>query len=323
MADFEPPALLRSPHLQTLIGSRGRGRWVAQRAAPMLAVAERRTVTTSDGTELEAWISRRSGEAPSVILIHGWLGHADSSYVLSAAAALWEAGLTVIRLNLRDHGDTAHLNREMFHSARIQEVVDAVTAIEAGYATGPCGLAGFSLGGNFALRVARAHPIETVAVCPAMDPTATMDQIDNGWFGYRLFFVRKWHRALRAKQRAFPDHYEFDRALQLRTVSALTELFVAEHTGYASTADYFDAYALTGPALEGTRATVIYACDDPVIPAAGFDNLPDSLTLLPVTRGGHCAFVEHPMRPAWIDRTLAAHFRSTLHLTPGADSQAP
>ena len=75
--------------------------------------------------------------------------------------------------------------------------------------------------------------METVAVCPAMDPATTMHQIDNGWIGYRLFFVRKWHRALRAKQRAFPDHYRFEQALQLRSVSALTDLFVSEHTDYA------------------------------------------------------------------------------------------
>ena len=40
----------------------------------------------------DSWVSSNSSGAPTVILIHGWLGHADSSYVLSAAAHLWEWG---------------------------------------------------------------------------------------------------------------------------------------------------------------------------------------------------------------------------------------
>lgn len=312
MTDFNPPRLLRSPHLQTLIGSRGRSHWVKARARDLLNVAERHAITTDEGVTLEVWLSRQSHGAPTVILLHGWLGHADSSYLLSAAAQLWRAGFSVARLNLRDHGDTAHLNLEMFHSARIEEVVEAVRRIESIHATGPCGLAGFSLGGNFALRVARTHPIPTIAVCPAMDPAVTMGQIDTGWAAYRLFFVRKWHRALRAKQRAFPEHYRFEQALRLRTVSELTDLFVSRHTDYPSTQAYFDAYSLTGNALQGVRATIVYAEDDPVIPSGGFLNLPDTLHLTPVARGGHCAFIEGLNQPAWIDRLLTENFSETL-----------
>ncbi|MCB1685648.1 MAG: alpha/beta fold hydrolase [Pseudomonadales bacterium] len=321
MTDFSPPRLLRSPHLQTLIGSRGRRHWVNARARDLLVATERHSLTTEDGVTLEVWLSRQHLDAPTVILLHGWLGHADSSYLLSAAAQLWHAGFSVARLNLRDHGDTAHLNREMFHSARIQEVVEAVRQIESVHATGPCGLAGFSLGGNFALRVARAHPLPTIAVCPAMDPAVTMRQIDSGWAGYRLFFVRKWHRALRAKQQAFPGDYSFDQALRLRTVSELTDLFVSQQTDYPSTQAYFDAYSLTGNALQGIRATIVYAEDDPVIPCSGFLNLPDTLHLTRVARGGHCAFVERLNQPAWIDRLLTENFSAAL--LPEAETGQP
>ena len=97
IGSFEPGLGLRSPHLQTILGSRGRGRWVRQRAAGMLARAQQQVLTTRDGVRLEAWLSRQPEPAPGVILIHGWLGHADSSYVLSAAAALWTRGFSVVR----------------------------------------------------------------------------------------------------------------------------------------------------------------------------------------------------------------------------------
>ncbi|NIP16046.1 MAG: alpha/beta fold hydrolase [Pseudomonadales bacterium] len=229
----------------------------------------------------------------------------------------------MVRLNLRDHGETAHLNEEMFHSARTQEVVDAVSELCSDVATGPVGVLGYSLGGNFALRVARATGLPTLAVCPAVDPDRTMHAIDHGWTGYRLYFVRKWQQALASKQRAFPARYDFAQALKLRSVSALTDHFVRDHTDYPNTRAYFDRYTLTGQALAGTEATVVYAADDPVIPASDFTELAPGIELVRLALGGHCAFLDHPRRPSWIDRYAAAHFAEQLgsaQITPPEDS---
>jgi len=294
-----------------VLGSRGRQRWVQRRAQPLLASGEATIVTTSEGVRLQA-IAHLKEAAPTVILIHGWLGHADSSYVLSTAAELWDHGFSVIRLNLRDHGETAHLNEDLFHSARTREVVDAVAHLQQNIATGPVGLLGFSLGGNFVLRVGKATGLPALAVCPVLDPAASMRAIDGGWIGYRWFFVRKWHRALRAKQAAFPHRYDFSRALQLNTVSTLTDLFVREHTEYPCSADYLQRYTLTGDFLAGARAAIVYAEDDPVIPNSHFSGLPESVEVLPTRHGGHCAFVTHPAQPSWVDTFAVQHFTTEL-----------
>ncbi len=139
-----------------------------------------------------------------------------------------------------------------------------------------------------------------------------MHAIDHGWTGYRLYFVRKWQQALASKQRAFPARYDFTRALELRSVSALTDHFVRDHTDYPNTRAYFDRYTLTGQALAGTEATVVYAADDPVIPAADFADLAPGIHLVPMARGGHCAFLDHPKRASWIDRYAAAYFAARL-----------
>ena len=309
---FVPPRALRSAHVQTLLGSRGRGYWVTKRAAGLLAASRQEIITCSDGIKLEAWVSAQPGVAPTVVLIHGWLGDADSGYVRSAGAELWARGFSVVRLNLRDHGDTAHLNQELYNAARTREVVEAVTIIRDQHATGSCGVAGFSLGGNFALRVARELGIATIAICPAMNPATTMRQIDLGWAGYRWFFVRKWQNAMRRKQLAHPNHYRFDKALRLSTVSAMTDFFIREYSDYASTEDYFAAYTLTGSELDQCQATVVYAEDDPVIPADSFRNLPSSLDVTALRHGGHCAFIHTPWQPTWSDRFLADRFTQLL-----------
>ena len=143
-----------------------------------------------------------------------------------------------------------------------------------------------------------------------------MTSIDTGLAAYRLFFVKKWHRALNEKEQAFPHRYRFSEARKLRTVADLTRLFVSEHTDFPSTEAYLSAYSLMGDALTGTRATVIYAEDDPVIPAAGFEGLPASLELVPSLYGGHCAFVQHPVAPSWADRYLVRHFADRLRPDP-------
>ena len=93
-----------------------------------------------------------------MILIHGWEGSAEAMYVMSTAQRLMEQGFDVFRLNPRDHGPSHHLNPELFHSNRIGEVVGAVGALAERYRPEALMLAGFSLGGNFCLRVAARAP---------------------------------------------------------------------------------------------------------------------------------------------------------------------
>jgi hypothetical protein len=308
---FAPQPWLRSPHVQTVLSSRG----VGGRGHRKLARAERITIACRDGVRLQAHVDGHYMDAPLVILVHGWLGTASSSYLERAAVALLERGFNVARLLLRDHGDTSHLNVEPFNAARIEEVVDACNWLAARFSR-PTGLLGFSLGGNFVLRVA-THPERSprlqacFAACPAIDPRAAVDAIDNGWFGYRRYFLRKWQRAFAAKQAAFPDRYDFTDAFALDSVAALTDYFVENHTPFADADDYYARYRLNDGARNAPDmpTRILVAADDPVIPLASVESLPtDWQALVTVTRhGGHCAFLETPGRSA-LERLVPEFF---------------
>ena len=74
--------------------------------------------------------ARSTPQRPAARAAAARLGRqADSSYVLSLAALLWQHGFDVVRLNLRDHGATHHLNRELFHCCRLSDVSGAVRAL--------------------------------------------------------------------------------------------------------------------------------------------------------------------------------------------------
>jgi predicted alpha/beta-fold hydrolase len=146
---------------------------------------------------------------------------------------LFAQDFEVVRLNLRDHGATHHLNRELFHSCRLPEVVGAVRALDQQFRGLPLVLAGFSLGGNFMLRVAGASRSahlpwrRVLAISPVLDPGVNLDDVSSvAGRSITPTFVRKWSRSLAKKQQAWPDQYDFEDLLRIRSLREMTRQLV-------------------------------------------------------------------------------------------------
>lgn len=313
---FRPPPGLRNAHLQSLLSRLPwHGRSVARRAAGLIACAERLTLDCGDDVRLAGFLSRATGKARGlVILLHGWEGCADSSYILSAGAGLHAAGFDVFRLNLRDHGDTHGLNEELFHSCRIDEVVNAVARLQQILEPARLVLVGQSLGGNFAVRVAVRGPgrqidIDRVlAVGPVLNPVSTMRALEEGLWIYRHYFLRRWRQSLYRKAALFPSLYEFGDLSRFSTLTETTEFFVRHYTDFGSLDAYLNGYAITGDRLQDLSVScrLILAGDDPVIPAADVAVLarPEALEIDITEHGGHCGFVEDFGMTSWVDRQI-------------------
>lgn len=315
-AVFRPAPGLGNRHLQTVLGSSG---WRARHAAASLAgcAATHEIATLSAGGDARLLGALSLPAVPRsdvlVLLLHGWEGSIDSNYMRATAAALLQAGLPVLRLNFRDHGGTHHLNEEMFHSGRIEDVLNAAGDALARWPGRRLVVAGFSLGGNFALRTAiharRAGlPVgHVLAVCPPLDPARTMDAMEAGWWPYIRHFEREWRRSLLRKRALFPGRHAFADPVLRLPLRALTAWMVAEHTSYGSLDAYFDAYRIDPAALgaSGVPVDVLMAGDDPVVPLDGFDalaRLPD-VRLQLSSHGGHCGFIVD-----WSMRGYAEHW---------------
>jgi uncharacterized protein len=316
--DFRPSRWLRNPHLQSVLASTAwrRGR-VLRGAAPLRAVERELLLDCGAGVRLQCFISSPAhSSGRPVLVLHGWEGSAESMYVLSLARLLFEQRFEVVRLNLRDHGDTHHLNRELFHSCRLPEVIGAVRALQTVFPGRPLQLVGFSLGGNFLLRVAaqaRAAGLDlagVIAVSPVLEPAETLMALQRGLPGYERYFVRKWVRSLRKKQTAWPDSYDFRELARMRDLKRMTAELVRSHTDFATLNDYLSGYAITGARLATLEvpASILVALDDPIIPAAALGRLarPASLSLTVSRYGGHCGFFEHLRGPTWLERRVLA-----------------
>jgi predicted alpha/beta-fold hydrolase len=319
-ASFRPNRWLRGPHFQTILSSLPpRRARVERRAIPVRAASEELLLDCGDSVVLQAFHASpaKRGREPGknlAVFLHGWEGSADSTYVLSSAQTLFEQGYEVVRLNLRDHGATHHLNRDLFHSCRLPEVVGAVRSLAARFPGMPMLLVGFSLGGNFMLRVAadreaRDLPLQrVVAVSPVLDPAVTMTTLEQGFSLYHSYFVRKWSRSLAKKQLAWPDLYDFDDLLRVRSLREMTRQLVQRHTEYPSMDDYLAGYAITGNRLTtlAAPATVLTSLDDPIISPKDLARLARTprLDIVTTAHGGHCGFLENLGGTNWVDTRL-------------------
>jgi uncharacterized protein len=312
---FEPAGLLKNPHVQSILASSGMRGWQARRRYPDLQEAEQALLLDGgDGVRLSALLSRQAPDKPSrglAVLIHGWEGSVRSSYILSTGGRLYRDGFDVLRINLRDHGDSHGLNEELFHSCRIQEVVNAVRSQLDAIPHRKAIVGGFSLGGNFALRVARALPDRfdyVFAICPPLVPKHSLISIEQAPWFYHYYFMRKWTNSLALKQKLFPERFNFA-AWKGFTIRQLTEALVNEHTDYPDSEVYLDGYAIGWDRLQNLNMPVLIvaSADDPVIPVADFHQLqkPKQMQLEILNHGGHCGFLSNLKLESYIEKRLS------------------
>jgi len=323
-SDYRPPAWLRNGHVQSLLSAAPPRRLAGERLLRALAPTVEEWLLPAGDATLQAFhLSLPSRPAQGVaLLLHGWEGSHRSSYVRHTANALLKAGIDVVKLNFRDHGDTHHLNPEPFHSCRLDEVVQAAKAAQARLPTLPWFVAGFSLGGNFALRVARAAPAaglrlaHAAAVCPVVHGESGLRALETGFPLYHWYFMKKWRRSLEAKRRHFPERHRFVPADLDRDMRGLTRFLVEQYTEFPSLEAYLDGYAIAGDRLAGLQvpASILTAADDPVIPVADFHDLrlPPSARLEIAEHGGHCGFILNARLDGFAERWIRSRFQAAL-----------
>ena len=318
-SDFRTHRLLRNPHVQSVLASSGMRRWLFKRRRHALeGQASEHILDCGGDVRLQGFHSTQSARGTArglVVLLHGWEGSVQSSYLLHTGARLLSEGWDIFRLNFRDHGDTHHLNAEMFHSCRLDEVVGALQSIARDFTTRPMVIAGFSLGGNFALRVALRAPAAgiplsyAIAVCPAIHPPAVLDAIERAPWFYHAYFMRKWRGSIKRKQALFPDEVKLSERELRADMRQLTRTMVERHTDFGTLDAYLDGYSIAGDRLADlvVPTTILTSQDDPIIPVDGFHDLQLSasteLEIAPI--GGHCGFIRDFSLRSWSEDYIA------------------
>lgn len=314
---FRPAPPLRNPHLQTILSSSKIRTW---KKNPMRQVSRKMVLEVGSGIRLLGYYAPQKAQKAKgiVILLHGWEGSADSTYILCIGRYLYQQRYAIFRLNFRDHGESHHLNPGLFYATLLDEIFGGVEKAAALLPDAPAFIVGFSLGGNFALRIARRctrQPIQNlkqvVSISPVLDPNKATDRIDASTYILH-YFLKKWRRSLLKKQALFPDRYDFRPALKCRSIRSLTEALLERYSAYSSAGEYFSNYTLTNDALVDIKlpTMLLTAADDPIIPVEDFTQLKlnNDVRLAVQPYGGHNGFISGFFLNSWYERPLAELF---------------
>jgi predicted alpha/beta-fold hydrolase len=240
----------------------------------------------------------------TIVALHGLNGSSGAHYMRGIAAKAFARGMNVVRLNQRNCGDTEHLSAGLFHSGLTADAAHVVAELIAVDGLNAIAVAGYSLGGNLALKLAAEYgdtpPRELVAVA-AVSPiieigecVAALEQPGNAL--YQWNFVKDLKRRMRRKNRFWPGRFDMTRLKQVRTVREFDAAYTAPYFGFASAEDYYHR-ASAMRIIERIRvpALVITAADDPFVPSNPFRDPKITgnpcLSVAICEHGGHCGFV--------------------------------
>jgi predicted alpha/beta-fold hydrolase len=280
--------------------------WGNPRYFPHLPPPAHRLFQVAAGTRVAAdchW-QPRPWSRPTLLALHGLNGSSDAHYMRGLAAKAYARGMNVVRLNQRNCGGTEHLAPGLFHSGLTTDAARVVHELASVDGLPAIAVAGYSLGGNLALKLAGeygAHaPAQLVAVA-AVSPiieieecTRALERREN--FLYEWNFVRDLKRRMRTKARLQPGAFDLAVLATIRTVREFDERVTAPHFGFRDASDYYDrASAMRVVDRIRVPTLIITAEDDPFVPSQAFRDPKVTsnphIDLRLCEHGGHCGFV--------------------------------
>lgn len=302
LTPFEPCRGLANGHLQTIVGN-----FLPRPPFRLTSEAETVEVDPADQSRVLChghWQPAAvRAERLTLVLVHGLEGSSDSRYVQGIAARAWEAGCNVIRMNMRNCGDTEELTPTLYHSGLSGDVGAVLRHFAQRFSLQRVALVGYSMGGNLVLKLAgewgRQFPLCAVAaVCPAVDLAPGADALHEPLNrGYEWRFLHGLKARYARKAKLFPGIYAPPREIgPVRSIREFDNKILARYWGFRDANDYYHRAAAARVVDRIAVPTLILAAqDDPFIrllPATRAKLLANPHIALVETRhGGHCAYL--------------------------------
>lgn len=329
MTAFVPKRRLRNGHLMTIYA------WARPRRFPALPAPEKRLFQVTADTQVLAhcyWQKDRSAH-PLILGLHGLEGSSSAHYMRGLAEKGVRAGFNVVLLNQRNCGGTEHLGPGLYHSGLTEDPDGVLRELIARERIEDVVVAGYSLGGNLALKLAGeyadAAPPQLRAVCavsPVIDLARCVEALERrGNFIYQWNFVRGLRARMRRKNSCHPSRFDLAPLARIRTVRSFDDRYTAPFFGFGDAANYYHrASALRVVDRIRVPALIITAEDDPFVPSEPF--LDPAVTGNPnievviTPHGGHCGFLsEADARNDgyWAEEQIIRFARAAVARTPG------
>jgi hypothetical protein len=297
---YVPHPWLRNGHAMTLFT------WARPRRFPGLPEPQVRVFDIEADARVLAkchWQPTPSSR-PTLLLLHGLEGSADAHYMRGMAEKALAAGFNVVRLNQRNCGGTDHLSVGVYHSGLTTDPAAVIRELVHIDGLRSISVAGYSLGGNLALKLAGEYgetpPAELkafAAVSPTFDLGACIDALERpaNWI-YEQNFLWSLKQRIRRKAKLYPTHYSTAPLKRVRSVRQFDDAYTAPMSGFRDAADYYHRASARRVVRQIRVPTLILtAMDDPFVPGDPFRDpalaANPAIQLVVTPHGGHCGFV--------------------------------
>lgn len=303
MLEYAPRRRWTGGHRMTLYA------WARNRRFPHLPAPDVRYFDVAEDARVLAhchWQPDRTTR-PTVLLLHGLEGSSEAHYIRGMADKAWARGFNVVRLNQRNCGGTEHLSRGLYHSGLSADPRVVLQELSTRDGLSVFGVAGYSLGGNVALKLAGELGRDLLpgvravaAVSPVIELDACMRAIERRENRiYEWNFCRNLQGRMRRKVRAFPDAFDLTGLWKLWSIRAFDDRYTAPSHGFDGASDYYHrASAMRIIDRVARPALIVSAADDPFVPPEIFTTPPVAdnphITTIVTPHGGHCGFVGEP-----------------------------
>jgi predicted alpha/beta-fold hydrolase len=299
--EFVPRRGLLNGHLQTIVGN-----FLPRPPFRLASVTETVEVDPTDGSRVICHCKWQPDENANrrltVVLVHGLEGSSDSRYILGLSVRAWNAGCNVVRMNMRNCGDSDELTPTLYHSGLSSDVGAVVDHYTKRFGLERVALVGYSMGGNLVLKLAgewgaRPPLCSVAAVCPAVDLAAGSDALHEPANRlYEWHFLRRLMRRYRRKASLFPGIYQEHGLGPIRSLRDFDDKIVARYCNFKDADDYY--YRAAGARVVDRIAVptlILLALDDPFIRVTAETRAKilanPNIQFVETAHGGHCAYL--------------------------------
>jgi hypothetical protein len=313
-APFLPRRGLTNGHVQTIVGN-----YLPRPALRLKATTETVLVDPADSSRVLChchWQADPTSRL-TLVMVHGLEGSSDSGYIHGLTMRAWAVGCNVVRMNMRNCGDTEQMTPTLYDSSMSGDLGAVVEHCSRKFGLGRVALVGYSMGGNLVLKLAgewgaRAPLAAVAAVCPAVDLAAGSDALHEPLNRiYEWHFLQSLMARFRRKTRLYPKFYGDGQVGPTRSIRDFDNKIVARFCGYRDADDYYRRAAAARVVDRIAVPTLILAAaDDPFVrltpeTRAKIEANP-AIRFVETRHGGHCAFLGREPGQAihWAEATV-------------------
>lgn len=324
MFTFKPAWWCQGGHAQTIAGTLLRG-------APRLDFTRER-IELPDGDFLDLdFFPKKSvtgkEKIPLVAILHGLEGSSQSPYVRTFVDELNRRGWNGVVMNQRMCSGEPNRLRQTYHSGKTEDLDYVVNYLREDKGHEELYLAGFSIGGNIALKwlgEQGENAVEKIraaaAVSVPFDLAKTVERMDRGF--NREIYTRALLSSLKFKARAkeimFPGTICYATAKRCKTFKEFDHTITAPLNGFKSETEYWTKTSCFSflKSIQ-IRTLLIHAENDPFFPARFIprDCISTSqyFQMLVARDGGHLGFVGGPWpwrQARWLEKEIVDYFKA-------------